>query len=130
MDSNSQASALGNKQQEISHSPLEGDGKKEQAHTLNVYDMTSEELYEKIGYQVDQNFLSDHEGNFAGSDKVVVLPEGGVFEGQLTSVDGEDYFEVDSETDPNAITKQELKDILKAKESDLYKLYQKEISEK
>lgn len=127
---NSQAITLSENQQEISQNALGSDEEKEKAHTLNIYDMTNEELYKKIGYISEADFSLYFDENFTDSDKIVILSEGGIFQGKLKSGESGEQFEVDSETDNNAITKKELKDILIEKESDLYEFYQKEIGEK
>lgn len=103
---------------------------KTESATLDMKSMSNEELYKQFGYHTDQE-LEDVYGNSNESDKVVILSVGGVFKGQLSkpvNESSESIIEVDSETDPHAITMKEMKQILKEKKTELFELYNKEIN--
>ncbi|GGC89458.1 hypothetical protein [Enterococcus wangshanyuanii] len=89
-----------------------------------MYDLSDEELYQRFGYTnegIDELFF-DHED----TTKIVALKDGSMLTGKM--VDNDRLVEVDSETDPNALTVGEAKELLRSRQDVLYQLYEAELT--
>ncbi len=93
--------------------------------TISMYEMSDEELYQRFGYPseagIEELFFDNKD-----TDKIVALKDGSILSGEM--VDNDILVEVSSETDPNALTVREAKELLKSRQEALYQLYEAEIT--
>ncbi|MEI5993521.1 hypothetical protein [Candidatus Enterococcus mansonii] len=87
--------------------------------TVPIYELNDSELYQRFGY-LDEQQIAEYFIGFDDTEKVVLLKNGGVLSGGM--IDNSNNREVDSYTDPNGVTVEEIKALLRERQEALYQI--------